>query len=288
MSKIDTNQNSLETKVQNWIQGFLHSPAAYDGKSAEAIMNADIQESKSIFTKELPKRKAVESIKIFKTKDDLDLRYWLVEKPNNHKVKILVHGSGSNFAKAGRAVYLIDRGFNVAMISYRGHSGNPGKANQKFIINDVISAISEILNSGYKMEDVFLEGSSLGTAGLAHALKRIYQESDAKSQFGGLVLKAAPLNLHHKDKDMIKSLMAAGINDKRADLYIKKFWNQEDAYSKIRAGEIKIIHGTNDDVVPVEQAEKIKTILERNNTNIELVIIPGEGHRLDLNQYGIY
>jgi len=288
MKHIDTNQNSLEAKVQNWIQGFLHSPAVYDGKSAEAIMNADIQESKSIFTRELPKRKAVESIKIFKTKDDLDLRYWLVEKPNNQKVKILVHGSGGNFAKAGRAVYLIDRGFNVAMISYRGHSGNPGKANQKFIINDVISAISEILNSGYKMEDVFLEGSSLGTAGLAHALKRIYQESDAKSRFGGLVLKAAPLNLHHKDKDMIKSLIAAGINDKRADLYIKKFWNQEDAYSKIRAGEIKIIHGTDDDVVPVEHAEKIKTILERNNTNIELFIITGEGHRLDLSQYGIY
>jgi len=85
-------------------------------------------------------------------------------------------------------VYLLDRGFNVAMISYRGHSGNPGKANQKFIINDLISAIKEILNLGYKVEDVFLEGSSLGTAGLAHALKRIYQESEVKSRFGGLVL----------------------------------------------------------------------------------------------------
>ncbi len=279
---------SLEAKVKNWVNGYLHSPAAYDGKSAEDIIKADIQESRSIFTRELPKRKANDSMKVFRTKDELELKYWFVEKPNNKKVKILLHGSGGNFAKAERAVSLLDRGFNVAMISYRGHSQNPGKADQRTIIYDVMGTIMEIMNLGYVMEDVYLEGSSLGTSGLAHALKRIYQEALEGSQFGGLLLKAAPLNLNDRDKDTVESLKAAGINDKRAQPYLKKLWNQEDAYSKIYAREIKIVHGTLDDVVPVEHAQKIKDILDRNNPNVSLHIIKGEGHRLDLNKYGIY
>lgn len=282
-----TDPNSLESKVRNWANGFLHSPASYDGKRAEDIIKADIEESQAIFRRELPKRKATESMKYFKTKDELELKYWFIEKPNNKKLKILVHGSGGNFAKAERAVNLLDRGFNVAMISYRGHSGNPGIADQKTIIHDVYTAIIEIMNLGYKMEDVYLEGSSLGTSVLAHALKRIYQDSPAGEQFASLILKAAPLNLNDRDEDTVKSLKAAGIDDKRAQPYLKKLWNQEDAYLKIRAREIIIVHGTRDDVVPVEHAEKIKTLLDRNNQNVILKIIPGEGHQLELNKYGV-
>lgn len=287
-SATQNNSSAIETLINNWVQGFLHSPVAFDGKSAADIIKADIEESKAIFARELPKRKASDSLKSFRTKDELDLNYWFVEKPNNKKVKILVHGSGSNFAKAARAVALLDRGFNVAMISYRGHSGNPGIANQKTIIYDVITAINEIMNSGYKMEDTYLEGSSLGTSILAHALKRIYQDSVAGERFASLILKAAPLNLNERDKDTVDSLKAAGINEKRAEPYLKKLWNQEDAYSKIFAQEIKIVHGTKDTVVPVEHAQRIKDILDRNNSNVSLHIINGEGHQLDLNQYGIY
>ncbi len=282
------NQESLESKVKNWANGFLHSPAAYDGKRAEDIIKADIEESKNIFKQELPKRKATDSFKIFRTKDELDLKYWFVEKPNNKKIKILVHGSGSNFAKAARAVALLDRGFNVAIISYRGHSGNPGKADQKTIIHDVMGTIIEIMNLGYKMEDTYLEGSSLGTSILAQVLKRIYQDSPQDNQFAALLLKAAPLNLNDRDKETVESLNAAGINESRAQPYLKKLWNQEDAYSKIRASEIKIVHGTADDVVPVEHAQKIKDILARNNPNVSLHIINGAGHQIDLNQCGIY
>lgn len=279
--------NPIETKVKNWAHGYLHSPASYDGKDAEDIIKADINESLAIFKRELPKRKATESMKYFKTKDELELKYWFTEKPNNKKVKILLHGSGGNFAKAERAVHLLDRGFNVAMTSYRGHSGNPGVADQKTMIHDVHTAILEIMNLGYQIEDMYLEGSSLGTSVLAHVLKRIYQDLSPAEQFGGLLLKAAPLNLNDRDDDTVKSLKTAGIDENRAQPYLKKLWNQEDAYLKIRAREIIIVHGTRDEVVPVEHAEKIKALLDRNNQNVILKIIPGEGHQLELNKHGV-
>lgn len=283
-----SGDQGISQKVQVWLQEFLHSPAGFDGRRPQDIIDVDLTESRKCFQKELPKRQALDSMKSFKTKDDLILKYWFAEKPGNTKVKILVHGSGSNFAKADRAVNLLDRGFNVAMISYRGHSGNPGKADQKTIISDVKETIENIIQSGYKVEDTYLEGSSLGTASLAHAMNRIYQASGSGQQFGGLLLKAAPLNLNERDKDTVESLKAAGIDYEKAQPFLRKLWNQEEAYASIRAKEIMIVHGTDDDVVPVEHAHRIKILLERKNDNVQLKIIDGEGHRLNLDQYGVY
>ena len=280
--------NLLEVKLKAWSDELLHCPVGFDGRSPQGIIDADLAQSRQIFKRELPKRKAGESMKSFKTKDDLELKYWFVEKPGNTKVKILVHGSGSNFAKADRAVNLLDREYNVAMISYRGHSGNPGKADQKTIISDVKLAIENVIQLGYKMEDIYLEGSSLGTACLAHAMNRIYQASGIENLFAGLILKAAPLNLNERDKDTLESLKAAGIDYDKAQPFLRKLWNQEEVYASIRAKEITIVHGTDDDVVPVEHAHKIKALLERKNTQVSLNIIDGEGHMLNLNEYGIY
>jgi uncharacterized protein len=279
---------SFEAKLKTWSDEFLHSPVGFDGRSPKEIIEADLAQSRQIFKRELPKRKAIESMKNFKSKDGLELRYWFAQKPGNAKVKILVHGSGSNFAKADRAVSLLDRGYNVAMISYRGHSGNHGIADQKTIISDIKSAIENVIQLGYKMEDVYLEGSSLGTACLAHAMNRIYQASGTEYLFAGLILKAAPLNLNERDKDTVESLNTHGIDYDKAQPFLKKLWNQEEAYASIRAKEITIVHGTDDDVVPVEHAHKIKALLERKNDNIVLKIIDGEGHMLNLNEYGIY
>ena len=140
----------------------------------------------------------------------------------------------------------------------------------------------------FPMQEIYLEGSSLGTSILAHSLKRIYQDAPIGEQFASLLLKAAPLNLNDRDQDTVDSLKAAGIDANRAQPFLKKLWNQEDAYSKIRAAEIIIVHGSLDDVVPVEHASKIKDILARNNSNITLRLIDGEGHQLNLHQYGIY
>ncbi len=283
MVKTDTSE-----KLQNWAFKFLHSPVGFDGRRPEEIIAADLAESQQIFQRELRKRKAQDSFKTFKTKDGLELKYWFVQKAPNTKVKILVHGSGSNFAKAERAVNLLDRGYNVAMISYRGHSGNPGTADQKTIIRDVKEAIEDVIKQGYKLEDVFLEGSSLGTSSLAHAMQRFYQNSDSGHQFGGLLLKAAPLNLNERDKDTIESLRAAGIDYERAQPFLRKLWNQEEAYSSIRAKKITIVHGSADNVVPVEHAKRIESLLKRKNGNVSLHIFEGEGHRLNLDEHGVY
>ena len=279
---------SRDESLEKWAYDFLHKPAAFEGRRAQDIIDADFAEAKQIFNKELPKRKANERFKTFMTKDDLELKYWYVSKETNTKLKILVHGSGSNFAKADRAVSLLDHGFNVAMLSYRGHSNNPGQACQKTIIKDVVSGIEALVKEGYGVDQIHLEGSSLGTAVLAHAISRIYQKLGSENQFASLVLKAAPLNIYEGDKDTVESLKTAGLEYEQALPFLRKLWNQEEVYSQVKAKQITIVHGTCDDVVPVEHAHKIKAILDRRNENVILKIIEGEGHRLGLSEYGVF
>ena len=293
MMSLKNNQSklasqSIDSRFTAWADHFLHSPIAFDGKTATEIINLDLGESKQIFNRELSKRKAQEEMKTFITKDGLELKYWLVRKPGNKQVKILLHGSGSNFAKAERAVYLLDRGFDVAMLSYRGHSSNPGKADSKSIKRDVYEAIKDIIALGYDMEAIHFEGSSLGTSILAHVINRFSQEKDFQKHFGSLILKAAPLNLLNADEFTIQSMKKFYLDFEQAKPLLKKLWNQEEAYSRIKVKEIKIVHGAKDDIVPVEHAYQIKKMLEKNNNNISIETIEGEGHRLDLSIYGIY
>ncbi len=284
------NSQSLESRFKTWADEFLHSPVGFDGRSPEDIIRIDINESKQIFRRELAKRKAQDEMKSLLTKDGLELKYWFVSKNDkpSKQVKILLHGSGSNFAKADRAINLLDRGFDVAMISYRGHSANPGKADQRTIVRDVFETIKDIINQGYGVGDIYLEGSSLGTSALAHALNRFYQDFGFDKQFAGLILKAAPLNLTNRNEDTLDSMKRFGLDFNQAEPFLKNLWNQVEPYSRIRAKEIKIVHGTKDDVVPVEHASLIKTLLEKNNQNVSLEIIEGEGHQLNLSEYGIY
>ena len=278
----------MKSELENWLFNFIHTPAAFEGLRAEDILKADLDESKQIFNRELPKRKAKETFKTFITKDGLELKYWYVTKDANDKVKVLLHGSGSNFCKADRAVTLLDRGFNVAMISYRGHSTNPGTADQKTIIKDVIAAIEDLMALGYSYEKIYLEGSSLGTCVLAHAVARIYQAKGSEKQFASLILKAAPLHIAEKDKYTVESLKANGLDFDKALPFLRKQWNQEEAYTQVLAKEIIVVHGTDDDVVPVEHASKIYKLLTKKNSLVDLRIVQGEGHRLDLGDYNIY
>jgi|GEM_PF-4604210 len=281
------NPQSLDTRFKTWADEFLHSPVGFDGRTAEEIIRIDIAESRQIFKRELAKRKAQDEFRTLVTKDGLELRYWFVGK-SNKQVKILLHGSGSNFAKADRAVKLLDRGFDVAMISYRGHSGNPGKADQRTIVRDVYETIRYVVNQGYRPSDIHLEGSSLGTSALAHALNRFYQDFGLEQQFASLILKAAPLNLTNRSEDTLSSMKEFGLDYGQAEPFLARLWNQVEPYSRIRAAEIKIVHGTKDDIVPVEHASLIKALLEKNNEKVSLEIIEGEGHQLNLSEYGIY
>lgn len=286
----NTETKVLIQKFNNWLNDFLHTPGSWDRVAAETIIANDIQEAKDLFASQLPSRGASEAFKPCFGSTSNELKYWFISHPDNVQVKAIVHGSGSNFAKADRAITLLDKGYNVALLSYRAHSGNPewGKISQKAIISDVVAQIKDLM-SIYPMQDIYLEGSSLGTSILAHAMDTIYSEQGLDKVFAGLLLKAAPLNMLDDTDELRFSLQTAGLNYEQIKPLLAKAWNQEDVYQRIKADEIKIVHGNCDDIVPVDAAKKIFKLLQSLNPDIPHPnIIDGEGHRLDLNEYEIY
>jgi dipeptidyl aminopeptidase/acylaminoacyl peptidase len=274
-------ENNSKDKFEQWLFTTLHSPGAFDDKTAQQCFLNDFNEAQALL-KEFSNIK--QSMPTFKTFDDLELRFWLLEKQENKKIKILLHGSGSNFCKAKRAIFLLERGFNVAMISYRGHSGNSGKASQELIINDVKAAINCIKHHGYANAQMCFEASSLGTCVLAHVLTDLQEKNN--DCFASLILKAAPLNLMHQDSFI--SLENYGLHLAQAKNFLEKIWNQELIYKKLKVQKILLVHGVDDLVVPVEDSKKICALLKPNNPNLELKLIENAGHRLQLEDYDLY
>jgi esterase/lipase len=153
--------------------------------------------------------------------------------------------------------YLLDQGFDVVSISYRGHLNNPGKADQEGIIQDVQAQIEDVMATK-RMDSIYLEGSSLGGAAMMQAMSKIYSEKETAQEFGVLLLKSTPLNLHTRP---ISGLKDYQLDHDQAKPYLKEVWNQAEAACKIRAKKITIVQGENDSVVPLKHGQQLETLL---------------------------
>jgi len=103
------------------------------------------------------------------TSDGLSLRSWWhpSHDPHSRPVVIVLHGN------AGHAGYrfpkfaaLMEAGFNVLFLEYRGYGGNPGNPTESGLKQDTAAAIRYLGDQGFPAVQVVLYGESLG-CGLA-------------------------------------------------------------------------------------------------------------------------
>lgn len=107
------------------------------------------------------------------TKDQLNLTHWYAKRGQPYIV--VFHGNGGNIEGRGyRFKFLVDHGYSVLLISYRGYGDNPGRPAEKDLITDSILALEWLLKKeGISAKEVVLFGESLGS-GVAIALAAQY------------------------------------------------------------------------------------------------------------------
>ena len=132
--------NDLESKFYNWLNTSLHSP--FDSLEDKFKFEDKLDRLKSQSNFELHEYK-------IKSVDNSDLRYLYFSRAENSKLKFLIHGSGSNFYKRDRAIFLLDKGFNVLLVSYRGHSGNSWSAREEPLSYGQLKFAEFIVNLRY-------------------------------------------------------------------------------------------------------------------------------------------
>lgn len=115
----------------------------------------------------LPKREIV----CLATADGLHLRSWYFRAARDDRPTVLfLHGNAGDIGNhLPFARFLIDAGYGVLALEYRGYGGNPGSPSEAGLYDDARAAFGFLRSQGIPDANIVLFGESLGT-GVAVAM----------------------------------------------------------------------------------------------------------------------
>lgn len=197
------------------------------------------------------------------TTDGLVLESWWHPPEPGEAVVLYLHGNAEHVGNYVRgAAPLVEAGYGVLMLEYRGYGGNPGNPSDEGLLSDGRAALDWLAARGIASREVALYGYSLGT-GIAVPLA-------AEREVAGVIL-AAPF---------------ASIAEMGYALYPRWFVDllladRFDSIDYIDAVEepVLILHGSEDRTVPAAQSA---LLARAGSTNVERILMAGAGHGWEL------
>ncbi|TXB66662.1 lysophospholipase [Vicingus serpentipes] len=170
-----------------------------------------------------------------------------------------LHGNAGALDTWGEiADFYTQNNYDVFILDYRGFGKSEGRIeNEGQFLNDV-QLVYDSLKTDYLEENIIVIGYSIGTCPAAYVA--------AKNNPKHLVLKApyySMLDLVHHYYSFVPGFMV-------------KYKLRTNEYVKEVKAPITIFHGTDDKIIPVENAYKLQAILKPANDT--LIIVEGKTH----------
>lgn len=210
------------------------------------------------------KTPALEKI-LLKTNDGLNLVSYYKEPRKNKKggvypTVLYLHGNtGPAGDAAHKLIPIVDAGYGVLLLEYRGYGGNPGKPSEKGLIADAEAALHFIHMKQGKNAKVFYYGMSLGT-GIANGLAERRAPAGLIQECGFTSMTAAAKV--HYPMFPVQYIVKDSFDSKRRIAHLN--------------APLLVLHGEKDKTVPVEQGKKIfETAASTDKT---LKLYPEGGH----------
>jgi len=197
-----------------------------------------------------------------KARDGVTVHAFDYSQPSDATVLVWFHGNGENANwSTALAADLRARNMGAVFAEYRGYgvSKNSGKPTEMGLYADAEAVLDDLEKRGHAKDHIVLLGFSLGSG--------VAAEMAARGRCRALVLVAPFTSIPDVAKSKIPILpMSAIITDKF------------DTLSKAAriTMPVTMIHGTDDEVVPLEQGERVAKAL-----SAKLVKVPG-GHHADM------
>ena len=190
-------------------------------------------------------------------------------KAKNPKGAILYfHGNAGDLSRWGTiAEDFVEKNYDVLIMDYRTYGKSTGKLSEKAFYNDAVFCY-EYLKERYKESEITIYGRSLGT-GIATYLASKYWPKQ-------LVLETPYYSM-------------VDVAQRRYKIFpVKKLMSYEFPTFKFLedvACPVTMLHGTNDNVVPFESAQKLYESV--NNQKVSFTIVEGAGHN-NLSDFDTY
>ena len=98
------------------------------------------------------------------TEDGLTLLSWYRPAPEGRPTIVFLHGNGGNIGGRGyKANPLIEEGFGLMLVGYRGYGGNPGHPTEEGLYADARALLRWLDAEGVPSSSTVLYGESLGS-----------------------------------------------------------------------------------------------------------------------------
>lgn len=194
------------------------------------------------------------------TADGLRLSAWYAPpaKPDWPTI-IYFHGNAGNLRdRASRYKMLMDKGFGVLALSYRGYGGNPGTPTEQGLYADARAAVKFALTKEPNAKKLLFYGESLGTG--------VAIQMASEHAPGALVLEAPYTSVAARAQEIYFFVPT--------NLLLR---DRFDSIGKIRTihAPVLIFHGEKDAVMPAHHGKKL---LEAANEPKKGVFFKDNGH----------
>lgn len=185
----------------------------------------------------------------FASKDGTPLHGWFVPaqgKTASHQATVVFsHGNaGSIGHHLGFILWFADAGYNVLTYDYRGFGKSGGKVDRRGMLDDVKAAFDY---AGHRAD---IDGGRLVSFG--HSLggaKSIVALSEAPVKGLRAVITDAAFSSYQAMAETIAGQVGGSL--------VTDEWAPKDSVKKLAPLPLLIVHGTNDEVVPVAQGRQL-------------------------------
>lgn len=204
----------------------------------------------------------------FINSDGVKLYSWFIKPTNNMPVILHLHGQAESILSHQEiAIYCLENGFGLFMLSYRGHYKSGGKASEQGIYNDAQAAIAQLKKLGIDKDKIIIWGHSLGTT--------VATETAMNNDVLGLILqspikeiKSAVIDVFDFYNERLKLKFLGSLVKKHLqNLKFTQKLNNIDKISSIKC-PILIMHNKSDNIAPYQNSIEIA----EKNPDVQLYI----------------
>lgn len=210
----------------------------------------------------------------FINSEGIKLYAWFIKPKNKMPVILHLHGQAESIlSHQDIALYCLEKGFGLFMLSYRGHYKSGGKASEQGVYNDAQAAVLQLKKLGVDEDKIIIWGHSMGTV--------IAVQTALCNKVLGLILQSPIKEIKSAAIDVYNFY----INKLHLDIlaifarkHIQKmnFIQKMDNTAKIKNIKcpILILHSTTDKIAPHENSIE----LAKQNPNAQLYISEKGSH----------
>lgn len=200
--------------------------------------------------------------KTLTTPDGETLIVWAARATGRKPTLLYFHGNAGNLAnRAQRFDRLLDRGYGVVALAYRGSSGSTGSPSEQALTADAVllrRSLAQLLGQPPKGKIIYY-GESLGTAVATSLASQIPPD--------GLLLEAPFTSLTELTAEKLPIFPTRH--------FLRSKWNTESRIKSLKT-PLLILHGTKDEVIPYVFGKQIYQAAASQNKHLET--LKGSGH----------